>query len=270
MQVGRRVCLFNDMLQCHFRYLSGYYPASRDFGTTIVNGKEDQSMFHFYARYPVSSSHLKSCCIGAKLIIFLHSGCICGFISTYFWLIMLQSSDKTYWTAPALLTSIIELDVGIIVGCMPVIQVALLRRFTKIFQLSPLRSLRKRFLLARSKAPSGGAVSYGPNISENGIGRPYLETDILHGADGEGNFMSSVEAPPDPQSSWLLFPCRPTRTWTLGRSKKKITRTTSTLLSDQSLMVTASVSSNTQSYISLDRDPNRSSMMPAQNHGNMV
>lgn len=137
---------------------------------------------------------------------------------------MLNSPDKTYWTAPALLASIVELDIGIIVGCMPVIQVILIRRFAKISQLSPFRCLTKRLFRARSKASTGGAVENGPDLTEIGNGRPYLETEILHGADGEGNFMSGVAG---------------------------------TLLSDQRSLVTNYVSSAGSSQIDQAEDPDR-------------
>ena len=180
---------------------------------------------------------------------------------------MLKSSDKTYWTAPALLASIVELDVGIIVGCMPVIQVILIRRFTKISQSSPFRCLTKRLFRARSKASTGGVVEYGPDLTENRNGRPYLETEILHGANGEGNFMSSVKARTGPQSSWLSRSCRAMGTWTRGQSN---TTTAGTLLSDQSILVTNCVSSAVSSHIDLEEDPNRHYMVHVQDIENVI
>ncbi|KAF7512727.1 hypothetical protein GJ744_000294 [Endocarpon pusillum] len=183
---------------------------------------------------------------------------------------MLKSPDKTYWTAPALLASIVELDVGIIAGCMPVIQVTLIRRFAKISQLSPFRCLTRRLFRARSEATTGGVVEYGPDLTGNGYGRPYLETEILHGADGEGNFMSSVRAQTDPQSSWLSFPFRAMGTRTRGQSNKNNPTAAGTLRSDHGGLVTNYVSSAGSSHIDREEEPNRHYMVHVQDIENVV
>jgi hypothetical protein len=90
-----------------------------------------------------------------------------------------------------LLASIVEFNVGIIVGCMPVIQPAIASRFVKACQLSSVRSLifRLSFKSKLSKESPGNSDQY---RDDKRYGQPYLKTEILHGADGDGRFMNTM------------------------------------------------------------------------------
>jgi hypothetical protein len=260
---GKNLWLFNGVIQHHLQNLSGCHPDSRGHEATDVNGEEDQGLFHLHAGYPVSHSLMfLSSRKMANLV--SYRGCICGAISTYYWVVWARSSDKTYRLGAALLASVVELNVGIVVGCMPVIQPALFSRFAELYRLSFFQSLTSRFF-----KPNRTPVSCGQYQEE----RPYLETRILHGANGEGKFMSSVQAPVRIQRS-LPSPSRSAfsaRTSWRNHIVNNINNTAiGTQISDQSMMMATSISSACHSNINQDRDPNLQYMLQVERIRNMV
>jgi hypothetical protein len=116
--------------------------------------------------------------------------------------LLARTKDTTYYTAPVLLASIVEFNVGIIVGCMPVIQPAIASRFVKACQLSSVRSLifRLSFKSKLSKESPGNSDQY---RDDKRYGQPYLKTEILHGADGDGRFMSTIGTKSGTRRSWF-------------------------------------------------------------------
>jgi hypothetical protein len=112
-------------------------------------------------------------------------------ITAYYTIAYLRKRDDgSYWSAVVLITAIVELNVGIVVGCMPVIQAALLSRFAKTLRFSFVRSLISH-LSFQNKAYDRAVVSPGQYQELNMNGKPFIQTDVLQGADGKGNFMNS-------------------------------------------------------------------------------
>lgn len=184
-----------------------------------------------------------------------------------------MKQDTTYNTAPVELGSIIENTVGIIVGCMPVIQPAIISRCAKACHLFSVRSLISRFSskFRSSKATTTGSEKYPKeDASSKKSGAPYLETAILHGADGKGEFMSSVETKKEPQRSWLSRSRNLLGTWTSGRAYGNPTTTNVTNLSDQNILTTTSISTISQNDSSQRRDLDRHYMLQVERIRNMV
>ena len=101
-----------------------------------------------------------------------------------------RSKGTTYYTAIVLITSIVEINVGIVVGCMPVIQIAMLRKLSKFLRLPSFRSFVSR-ISTRQKSSTSGANG-GQEPKGHVHGAPYLETRIINGADGRGNFIRNT------------------------------------------------------------------------------
>ncbi len=137
----------------------------------------------------------------------------------YYRVLLKTRQDTTYNTAPVQLGSIVENTVGIIVGCMPVIQPAIISRCTKACRLFSLRSLVSRFssrLRSSKLAAASSEKSPKDEASSKRIGRPYLETQILQGADGEGKFMTAAGKATGTRPTWLSRTIL--GTWTSGRT----------------------------------------------------
>jgi hypothetical protein len=207
-------------------------------------------------------------------ILFFHRGCICGIINVYYRVLLKNKPDTTYNTAPVELGSIVENTVGIIVGCMPVIQPAIISRCAKACRLFSARSLISRFsskLRSSTNAATASEKSPKEAASSKRISRPYLKTEILHGADGNGKFMSSVETKKDPpQRLWLSRSRNLLATWTSGRTNENHTTVNDTQLSDQNIMTTSTISSDSHRDSSQGRDPDRHYMLQGERMRNMV
>jgi hypothetical protein len=124
---------------------------------------------------------------------------MCAIINAYFRVVLSTKDDATYYLAPVLVGCIVEVNVGIVVGCMPVISAALLSRFAKAFHVSSLRSFISRLSFNSRSSKRGGASSdkfQQLEASNEKNNKPHLETRILEGADGKGKFMNT-------QRSWL-------------------------------------------------------------------
>ena len=179
-------------------------------------------------------------------IAFLHRGCICGIVNVYYRVLLKKEQDTTYNTATVQLGSIIDNTIGIIVGCLPVIQPAIISCCAKACRLFSIRSLISR-ISSKSRASIAAATGFEKSPEEDAsskrIGRPYLETEILHGADGEGKFMSSIETNKDPLRSWLPGSRDLLKTQASRRINGNHTTAIGTQLSGQNVMTTASISS---------------------------
>lgn len=193
----------------------------------------------------------------------------------YYRVLLKREPDTTYNTARAQLGSIVETTVGIVVGCLPVIQPTISSRFAKIFHFFSFRSLISRISL-RLGSFTGKATSSEKSPKEGinslRISRPYLETAILHGADGEGNFMSSVETKKDPLRSWLSISRSRTilGTWTSGRRNSNYTTVRDTPHLNQPIMTTISASSHSHSDSSQGRDTDSHYTMQEEWLRNMI
>lgn len=156
---------------------------------------------------------------------------------------------------------------------MPVIQPAIISRFAKACRLFSVRSLISHFsskFRSSTEAATGSEKSPKEDASSKRIGKPYLETEILHGADGNGKFMSNVETKKDPQSSWLSRSRNLLGTWTSGRTNDNHTTANGTQLSDQNIMTTTSISSGSHSNSSQGRDTDRHYMLQGERIRNMI
>lgn len=85
------------------------------------------------------------------LIDFALSGCICGVMSSYYRVILDKTKDPMWHTVPVLITSIVEIDVGIIVGCMPSLKSFLHTHLPRSLKLLSFSYLRSHLPLHRSK-----------------------------------------------------------------------------------------------------------------------
>ncbi|KAF7512410.1 hypothetical protein GJ744_001345 [Endocarpon pusillum] len=103
-------------------------------------------------------------------------GCICGIINSYYRVVLARTGDTTYFTAPVLLASITEINVGIVVGCMPVIQPTLMSGFAKTFHLAHVHSLFSR--LIKSKASNQSPVTSTQHHYEKAHSKPYISVGI--------------------------------------------------------------------------------------------
>lgn len=102
-------------------------------------------------------------------------------------------------------------------------------------------------------------------------GTPYVQTEILHGADGKGKFMSSFEAQKSAQRSWLSCSRSLLGTWASGRNNNNGNTTAiGTQLSNQDIMMTASISSHSHYNSNQDQDYNMDYVLQISKIRNMV
>lgn len=116
-------------------------------------------------------------------------------------------------TVPVIITSIFEINVGIMVACMPYLAPMMRSGTSKLARTySNLRTRLMEHSPLRKKASRG--VIYGGRKSTESIAGAaqtpgaYLETRMLNGVDGKGKFLQSETVQ---QKSWwqqhhLLFP----------------------------------------------------------------
>lgn len=214
--------------------------------------------------------------------VYSHRACACAIVNSYFRVLLATTLDLTYVTAPVLLISIVEINVGIIVGCMPVIQPAIFGRFLQACRLPSLRSLFSRLTLkshpSRHAAAGGSSTQLQP---EKPKGKPYLETRILHGADGRGNFMTTVDDGASKRRSF--FSRKVFGTWTAGRRDRDHATTGMGLTSSDTtrainhrdqqgsndhIVVTTNFSTDGRS--SQENDPHRQYLQQAERTRNLV
>jgi hypothetical protein len=212
--------------------------------------------------------------------------CVCAIVNSYFRVLLATTSDITYITAPVLLISIVEINVGIIVGCMPVIQPSIFGRFFRACRFSSIRSLFSR-LTFKSSPSDHDAGSSTQFQQEKAKGKPYLETRILHGADGKGNFMTTADDGSSKRRSW--FGRKMLGTWASGRNNKDNDTTTATTTTNIGLASTHTThainhphlqSSNNDSMVatnfssdgrsSQEHDPHREYLQQAERTRNLV
>jgi hypothetical protein len=179
-----------------------------------------------------------------------------------------RKADATYYTAPVLLASIVEINVGIVVGCMPVIQTTILSHFSKAWRISSACSLILRLFL-NLRASTRAATCSEHHQNEKRSGKFYLEAEILHGADGEGRFMTSMESSTGTQRSWLQRSRTRLGTWT-SRWNKGSNTATDYQLSNSSIMITTSISSDIHSSTRGDRDLHKHYMLQGERVPNIV
>lgn len=121
-------------------------------------------------------------------------------------MVLAIKEDKSYYTGSVQLGSIVEINVGIVVGCMPVIKPAVLSRSADRLRLFSVRSLFSPFSL-RLTSSKGAAVSSEQypkgKPSSKRAGKPYLETQILTSVNGDRTSMSSIGNKTGTQHSWL-------------------------------------------------------------------
>lgn len=82
----------------------------------------------------------------------LVSGCICGIVNSYYRVVLYKTSDAMWHTVPVLLTSLVEINVGIIVGCMPALKPFIQTNLVKSLQLLSFSHIRSRLHMFRSQS----------------------------------------------------------------------------------------------------------------------
>ena len=135
-----------------------------------------------------SESRLHFTLLDANYMLLL-SGIIGGVMNGYYRAMLSRTTDITYWVGPVLLADIVELNIGILVACMPAIQPAI---FGRVFQFSPEGPSLKRIISRLSLGPKTSSRE-GNSSKADESGKPYLETRILGNARGRGKFMSTVD-----------------------------------------------------------------------------
>ncbi len=153
-------------------------------------------------------------------------------MNSYYRLVLAKREDGSYYTGAVQLGSIVEINVGIVVGCMPVIRPAVLSRSADLMRLFSVRSLFSPFPSSLRSSKRAAASSEqdpkGTPTRRERAGKPHLETQILNGADGDGRFMSSVGNTTRTQRSWLSRTKLGLGTWTGGRSHQGAATTDAT------------------------------------------
>jgi len=169
-------------------------------------------------------------------------------MNAYFTLAYLRKGDDgTYWSAVLLITGIVELNVGIVVGCMPIIQATILSRFSKAMRISGVRSLISR-LSSKTKSYNRGGLKPGESQEWKMNGIPNIKTDILQGVDGKGKFMGS----------WLSRPRALMGTWASGRNETdRTTRAGTQQTSPNDIVMTTCISSHSRCNSSQEQDTDK-------------
>ncbi|KAL8840528.1 MAG: hypothetical protein Q9176_003855 [Flavoplaca citrina] len=115
-------------------------------------------------------------------------GCICSVINSYYRVKLARTKDEMWDTVPVIITSIIEINVGIIVGCMPYLAPIMRNGTSKVLRAwSHIKTvMTERFpLRKRSKMQDYSLTQIGSGKGADA----YLETRVLGGADGKGKFL---------------------------------------------------------------------------------
>lgn len=134
------------------------------------------------------------------------SGCVCGVLNSYFRVRLQETTDTMRVTASVIITSVIEINVGIIVGCMPYLSPIMRTGILGIVKVCSLTHIRSIFtehmpFLRTSHKFANEATEHPANASALGSDRnAYLETQMLGSVDGKGKFLQSGNFP---QKSWL-------------------------------------------------------------------
>lgn len=128
-------------------------------------------------------------------------GCICGVINSYYRVRLQQAQDIMWATVPMLISSVVEINVGIIVGCMPHLTSVFRLHSIKFLRFSPLSHLqsgisRSVSWLKRFKKSSKPSSDYPSLTSDKTEGHDaYLKTEIVGSVNGKGGFMPSLRYP---------------------------------------------------------------------------
>ncbi|MCJ1272014.1 hypothetical protein MMC22_011920 [Lobaria immixta] len=128
-------------------------------------------------------------------------GCICGVINSYYRVRLQQAQDPMWATVPMLVSSAVEINVGIIVGCMPHLTSIFRLHSTKFLRFSPLSHLQSGISgsvswlkrLKKSSKPSSDCPSLTSDKAEGHDA--YLKTEILGSVNGKGGLMTSLRYP---------------------------------------------------------------------------
>lgn len=133
------------------------------------------------------------------------SGCVCGVLNSYFRVKLQETADTMRVTAPVITTSVVEINVGIIVGCMPYLAPIMRTGILGLVQVCSLTNIRSIFtehmpFLRTSKKFANEATDQPASASALGSENAYLETHMLGSVDGKGKFLQSGTFP---QKSWL-------------------------------------------------------------------
>ncbi|KAL8962327.1 MAG: hypothetical protein Q9193_001248 [Seirophora villosa] len=139
-----------------------------------------------------------------SLFMFGILGCMCAVINSYYRIELVRSKDRMWDAVPVIITSTFEINVGIMVACMPYLAPMMRSGTSKLART--YSNLRTRLAVHN---PLGKNVSRGaifdegkPDESTTGaaeIPRAYLETRMLNGVDGKGKFLQSGTVQ---QKSW--------------------------------------------------------------------
>lgn len=125
-----------------------------------ANSQKGRGLRGLLDRNSVSDSHasLRSRWMLIADRIFI-SGCVCGVVNAYYRVILEKTDDGMRHMLPVLVTSIVEINIAIIVGCMPAfkhfVQTHLV--FKKSFQFFSFSYFRSRMSTTRrsGNTPSG-------------------------------------------------------------------------------------------------------------------
>lgn len=148
---------------------------------------------------------------------------MCSVLNAYYRVKLEQNDDVTWNVIPVLITScvpihfltrytrqvtkpsansIVEINVGIIVGCMPILSSQLRTLFSSLSSLHSrsVEYIRSRLLRSRKQSSNASDGSDHMQMSPppNDI---FLESQLLGSMQGKGTFLQSAEFP---QCDWLM------------------------------------------------------------------
>ncbi|KAL8897141.1 MAG: hypothetical protein Q9192_002730 [Flavoplaca navasiana] len=115
-------------------------------------------------------------------------GCICSVINSYYRVKLERASDHMWDIIPVIITSIFEINVGIIVGCMPYLAPMMRSGTSKVLRAwSHIKTvMTERFPFRKRFKTQDYSLT---QIGSGKAADAYLDTRVLAGADGKGKFL---------------------------------------------------------------------------------
>lgn len=134
----------------------------------------------------------------SALIVWTVRGCICSGINSYYRWKLAQTLEPLWDTVPVFITSTIEINIGIIVGCIPYLAPLIRNGYSTLTRTwAHLQTIAiRRISLGEG---SKGRKESRTQLRAKDVSGPVIETRILGGADGKGKFLQSRTLQ---QSSW--------------------------------------------------------------------
>ena len=146
--------LHHSSLQRDIRPLPTISPDISSMEIANANPQKGRSLRGLLDRSAVGVHHA-SLQKSIRILMTFISGCVCGVVNAYYRVMLEKTDDGMRHMLPVLVTSIVEIDIGIIVGCMPAFKSFIQTHLSsKSLQIFSLRYLRSRLSTLRSPSSS--------------------------------------------------------------------------------------------------------------------